>query len=158
MTNDDGLARLAKHLTTTARVPHPWQYYHDMTGYNFRLPNINAALGCAQLEQLPGFLRKKRALAARYQKAFEGIKGLRFFLEPDFAQSNYWLNTLLLDRENAEERDKILEITQRNGIATRPVWTLMHHLPMYCDCPRMDLSAAEDLQARLINIPSSAFL
>lgn len=158
LTNDDGLARLAKHLTTTARVPHPWQYYHDMTGYNFRLPNINAALGCAQLEQLPGFLRKKRALAARYQKAFEGIKGLRFFLEPDFAQSNYWLNTLLLDRENAEERDKILEITQRNGIATRPVWTLMHHLPMYCDCPRMDLSAAEDLQARLINIPSSAFL
>jgi len=158
LTNDAALADRAKHMTTTARVPHRWEISHDMTGYNYRLPNINAALGCAQLEQLPGFVRKKRALAARYQKSFEGIKGLRFFIEPEFAQSNYWLNVLLLDNENAGERDKVLDLTNSNGMMTRPAWGLMHRLPMYDDCPRMDLSIADNLERRLINIPSSAFL
>lgn len=158
LTNDESLADTAKHLTTTARVPHRWEIGHDIVGYNYRLPNLNAALGCAQMEQLPVFVQRKRALAARYQQAFQGVKGVRFFTEPDFAQSNYWLNTLLLDKENAIELDNILEMTNSNGIMTRPAWRLMHRLPMHRDCPRMDLVVAEDLEARLLNIPSSAFL
>ncbi len=158
LTNDESLADTAKHLTTTARVPHRWEIGHDIVGYNYRLPNLNAALGCAQMEQLPVFVQRKRALAARYQQAFQGVKGVRFFTEPDFAQSNHWLNTLLLDNKNAIELDNILEMTNSNGIMTRPAWRLMHSLPMYRDCPRMDLVVAEDLKARLLNIPSSAFL
>ena len=158
LTNDESLAKLAKHLTTTARLPHKWEFYHDMIGYNYRLPNINAALGCAQLEQLPEFLKKKRELALGYQKAFADIEGIRFFTEPDCSRSNYWLNVLLLDNENARERDTLLEFTNKHNIMTRPAWTLMHELPMFRGCPRMDLSIAEDLKKRLINIPSSASL
>ncbi|MBN2373847.1 DegT/DnrJ/EryC1/StrS family aminotransferase [bacterium] len=108
---NESLADQAKHLTTTAKAPHMWAFYHDQTGYNYRLPNINAAMGCAQLEQLPGFLKKKRSLANRYHKAFDGMEGARFFTEPDFARSNYWLNLLLLDDIHACERDAVLEIT-----------------------------------------------
>ena len=97
LTNDELLARKAKHLTTTAKVPHQWEYIHDQIAYNYRLPNINAAMGCAQLEQLPDFLKKKRALAERYRQAFKDIEGVSFFTEPEFARSNYWLNVLLLD-------------------------------------------------------------
>jgi perosamine synthetase len=158
LTNDDSLADTAKHLTTTARVPRGWEIDHDMIGYNYRLPNLNAALGCAQLEQLPVFVQKKRALAARYEQAFQGVEGVRFFTEPDFAQSNYWLNTLLLDKENTGKLEKILKITNSNGIMTRPAWRLMHTLPMYTSMPRMDLLSAEELGKRIINIPSSAFL
>jgi perosamine synthetase len=183
MTNDEELGKLAKHLCTTAKVPHKWNFYHDHVGYNYRLPNINAALGCAQMEQLPSFLRKKRALAERYARAFQGLRGVQFFTEPEFAQSNYWMNALLLDPLNSETADPaegfapslpsppppgsmkvqslldvILELTNRHGLATRPVWTLMHKLPMYQECPRMPLSAAESIAQRLINIPSSAFL
>lgn len=158
LTNDDELGKLAKHLTTTAKLPHKWAFIHDQIGYNYRLPNINAALGCAQIEQLPSFLEKKRALAARYREIFEGIEGVSFFTEPEFARSNYWLNVLLLDEEQAGERDALLEITHNHGIMTRPAWTLMHKLPMFQKCPRMDLSIAENLERRLINIPSSASL
>lgn len=158
VTNDESLAKLAKHLTTTAKVPHPWEFYHDMTGYNYRLPNINAALGCAQLEQLPEFLSKKRKLAEKYRQAFEGLQGIRFFVEPEFARSNYWLNAVLLDEKYASERNSILQLTNSNDIMTRPAWTLMHKLPMYDRCPRMDISVAESLVRRLINIPSSAGL
>lgn len=158
LTNDDELAARAKHLTTTAKVPHRWEFNHDMIGYNYRLPNINAALGCAQLEQLPEFLTNKRNLAQRYAAAFEKINGIRFFTEPDFANSNYWLNALLLDEEVASQRDNVLALTNDAGIMTRPSWSLMHRLPMFADSPRMELPIAEAIEKRLINIPSSAFL
>lgn len=155
LTNDADFARRAKHLSTTAKVPHAWEYQHDFAGYNYRLPNLNAAVGCAQMEQLPAFCEAKRSLAARYAKAFEGVEGIRFFTEPDFAKSNYWLNVLLLDRSDFKMRDALLEATNKNKIVTRPAWELLHRLPMYKECPRMDLSVAEDLAGRLINIPSS---
>lgn len=158
LTNDEELGALAKHLTTTAKVPHRWDFRHDMIGYNYRLPNLNAALGCAQLEELPEFLEQKRVLARRYLTAFRGVPGVRFFTEPEFARSNYWLNVLLLDEETASERGHVLALTNDGGIMTRPVWLLMHRLPMFAQCPRMDLAVAESLERRLINIPSSAFL
>jgi perosamine synthetase len=158
LTNDEELGKLVKHITTTAKIPHKWAFYHDQTGFNYRLPNINAALGCAQLEQLPSFLEQKRALAERYREAFAAIKGITFYTEPEFARSNYWLHVLLLDRSYVNQRDALLEATNASGIMTRPAWNLMHTLPMYQACPRMDLSTAERLEARLINIPSSVFL
>jgi len=158
LTNDEKVGIRARHLTTTAKVPHRWGYYHDDVGYNYRLPNINAALGCAQMEQLPEFVEKKRILAGKYKKAFDGITGIRFFTEPEFARSNYWLNVLLLDEAFAGEHENLLEKTNNKGIMTRPSWTLMHKLPMYEGCPAMDLSVAESLERRLINIPSSSFL
>lgn len=158
LTNDEALGKLAKHLTTTARLPHKWTFVHDRVGYNYRMPNINAALGCAQLEQFPGFLEGKRALVLRYAEAFRGVPGVRFFTEPPFARSVYWLNVLLLDARHAAHRDALLDKTNAAGIGTRPVWKLMHHLPVYADVPRMDLDCAEDLERRLLNIPSSPFL
>jgi len=158
LTNDASLAKLAKHMTTQAKVPHRWEFNHDMVGYNYRMPNINAALGCAQLEQLSGFIEKKRRLATRYQEAFKHVSGISFFTEPDFAHSNYWLDVLMLDKEYSGERDNLLELTNNLGIMTRPSWVLMNKLPMYQACPRMDLSVAEDLERRILNIPSSASL
>lgn len=158
LTNDEELGRLAKHLTTTAKTPHRWEFNHDMIGYNYRLPNLNAALGCAQLEQLPAFVARKRALAERYRAALAGVQGVRLFTEPDFARSNYWLNVLLLDESFAAERDTLLAATNDSGIMTRPAWTPMHRLPMFATAPRMELPVTESLAARLINIPSSAFL
>jgi perosamine synthetase len=158
LTNDEELGRLAKHITTTAKVPHRWEFNHDMVGYNYRMPNINAALGCAQLEQLPGFLVAKRDLAERYRQAFTGVSGVRFFSEPADSRSNYWLNTLLLDKDDDGQRDAILSATNDAGIMTRPAWTLMSKLTMFSGCPKMDLSVAESLERRLINIPSSSML
>lgn len=158
LTNDEELGRLAKHLTTTAKIPHRWEFNHDQIGYNYRMPNLNAALGCAQLEQLPEFIESKRLLAERYRSAFAVIEGVRFFCEPVDCRSNYWLNVLLLDEKQEGERYKLLDTTNSGGIMTRPAWTPMHRLPMFADCPRMDLSVAESLERRLINIPSSASL
>ena len=159
LTDDSELAELGKHLTTTAKVPHRWSFLHDMIGFNYRLPNINAALGCAQLEQLPGFIENKRKLAEVYRQTFSNIDGIQFFSEPEFTKSNYWLNALLLDGKLKGCRDSLLEATNKCGIVTRPAWTLMHKLKMYKDCPRMEnLSVCEDLERRLINIPSSATL
>jgi perosamine synthetase len=158
LTNDEALGSLAKHITTTAKVPHPWAFVHDRVGYNYRLPNLNAALGCAQLERLPDFLARKRALAERYAAAFEGVPGVRFFREPAHGRSNYWLNVILLDRDMAGQRDKVLESTNAAGFMTRPVWTPIHKLSMYAQSPRMDLFVSEDLEGRIINIPSSAKL
>lgn len=158
LTNDEKLGTLAKHIATTARLPHRWAFSHDQIGYNYRMPNINAALGLAQLEQLPGFLERKRALAMRYKNAFKNIRGVRFFDEPVFAKSNFWLNALILDDPQEGDRDALLRLFNDNGIKARPVWTLMHKLPMYKDCPRMEVLVAENLEARLVNIPSSAFL
>lgn len=158
LTNDEALGRRAKHLTTTAKVPHRWEFFHDETGFNYRMPNINAALGCAQLEQLPRFLEAKRALTQRYKEAFARVEGVRFVDEPAYGTSNFWLNAIVLDRELAAERNAVLAATNDTGLMTRPSWTLMHRLPMYSACPAMDLSVAEDLERRLINIPSSANL
>jgi len=158
LTNDEQLGKLAKHITTTAKVPHKWAFAHDMVGYNYRMPNLNAALGCAQLEQLDGFLCRKRALAQRYREAFAALPGVRFVAEPEFARSNYWLNALLLEGDAAQERDALLELTNDSGVMTRPAWTLMHRLPMFVSAPRMDLSVALDLEKRMINLPSSAML
>ncbi|MBU0675960.1 MAG: LegC family aminotransferase [Proteobacteria bacterium] len=158
LTNNEDLGRLAKHLTTTARVAHPWELRHDLVAYNYRMPNINAALGCAQLEQLPSFITQKRILAKRYQKALVSVSGATFFTEPKSARSNYWLNTLLLDQNFVGQRDSLLEILGSNGVQARPAWTPMHRLPMFQDCPRMDLSTSENLVSRIINIPSSAVL
>jgi perosamine synthetase len=154
LTNDPSLGALAKHLTTTAKLPHRWAFNHDMVGYNYRMPNINAALGCAQLEQLPGFLAAKRALAARYMETFREVPGVRVFPEPPHSRSNYWLNVLLLDPEVESLRDAVLEATNSAGVTTRPAWTLMHRLPMFDSAPRMDLGMAESIERRLINIPS----
>lgn len=156
--NDAGLARRAKHLTTTAKLPHPWEYRHDEVGYNYRMPNINAALGCAQLEQLPGFIEAKRRLFERYRAAFAALPEARIFAEPNGCRSNYWLQTLLLDDTAARERDGILAATNDAGFMTRPAWTLMHRLKPYETCPRMDVSVAESLERRLINLPSSPHL
>lgn len=158
LTNDEKLGNYAKHLTTTAKIPHPWEYYHDQIGYNYRMPNINAALGCAQMEQLPDFVEKKRILARRYQEAFVNSDGIKVFVEPEFAKSNYWLNALLLDKGQISYRDELLELFNENGIMARPTWTLMHKLPMFKDSPKMDVCVAESLEARLINIPSSVTL
>lgn len=155
LTNDSELARHAKHLTTTAKVPHRWEYVHDEIGYNYRLPNINAALGCAQLEQLPDYLSSKRRLFERYQAAFAEVQHASIFVEPKACQSNYWLQTLVLDKSAAEQRDAILTATNDAGLMTRPVWALMHELVPFKDCPRMDLTVAQSLSQRLINIPSS---
>ena len=148
----------AKHLTTQAKVAHRWEYIHDEVGFNYRLPNINAALGCAQLEQLDGFIADKRRLAERYAAAFADVAGARLFTEPPFARSNYWLNAILLDEADLALRDAVLAATNEAGLMTRPAWRLMHRLPMYADNPRMELPVAEALAARLINIPSSARL
>jgi aminotransferase in exopolysaccharide biosynthesis len=158
LTNDTILARRAKHLTTTAKLPHAWEYRHDEIGYNYRMPNLNAALGCAQLEQLSRLLDAKRLLFDRYETAFAGIDGVSIVKEPSRCKSNYWLQTLVLSRNQTEQRDQILQVTNAAGFMTRPVWTLMHELSMFEDCPRMDLRISSLLARMLINIPSSPHL
>jgi perosamine synthetase len=158
LTNDAELARHAKHLTTTAKLSHAWEYRHDEIGYNYRLPNLNAALGCAQLEQLPAMLAAKRRLFQRYKAAFGPVTGVKLMSEPEQCQSNYWLQTLLLDAEQADRRDPILKATNDVGFMTRPAWILMHELTPFKDYPRMDLAGAQSLSRRLINIPSSSSL
>ena len=158
LTNDSELARRAKHLTTTAKTPHRWAFIHDEAGYNYRLPNINAALGCAQIEQLPEFLDSKRRLFNAYRVAFKNIKGAHIFIEPNDCQSNYWLQTILLDELRADQRNTILEATNDAGLMTRPVWTLLHRLVPYRNCPSMALPDAESLERRLINLPSNVCL
>lgn len=158
LTNDSDLARQAKHVTTTAKLPHPWRFFHDQIGYNYRMPNINAALGLAQLKQLPHFVALKRELAQRYITAFEKEQKLTIFREPPATRSNYWLNTLLLDSSLANMRDRLLEYGHQSGIGLRPAWELLPTLPMYQRCPSMDLTNASRITARLINLPSSVTL
>ena len=142
-----------KHITTTAKVPHPYEFYHDEPGFNYRLPNLNAALGCAQMESLPMFVQQKRALATRYQSYFTDSQ-YQFVVEPEYAQSNYWLNALICTDKS--EREKLILETNRQGVMTRPVWQLMHRLPMFTSALRGDLSTSEWLEQRLVNIPSSS--
>jgi len=155
LTNDADLARRAKHLTTTAKLPHRWVYEHDEVGFNYRMPNLNAALGCAQLEQLPGFIASKRRLYERYRQEFMPVAGVRLLAEPLHCRSNYWLQTLVLDESWADERDDVLQATNDAGFMTRPAWSLMHTLAPYRGCPRAPLEVAESLARRLINVPST---
>jgi len=142
----------AKHITTTAKQPHPYEYVHDEIGYNYRLPNLNAALGCAQLEQLEAFIANKRTLAARYADHFSG-SDFQFVTEPTDCRSNYWLNAVICD--SREQRDTLLKATNEKGVMTRPIWALMNHLPIYAHCRKGDLTQAEWLEARVVNLPSS---
>lgn len=158
LTDDDALADLAKHLTTTAKLPHAWEFEHDQVGWNYRLPNINAALGAAQLEVLPQLLSAKRELALRYQGCFENVSGVSFLAEPEDSHSNYWLNCILLDAVDRSARDQILSTLNEAGYQCRPIWKPMHQLPMYHDFPRGRLANTESLYDRAINIPSSADL
>ncbi len=155
VTNDVALAKQAKHVTTTAKKPHLWAYEHDEVGYNFRMPNLNAALGLAQIEQLSGFLKAKRALFRKYRNVFADLQVGAILEEPVGSSSNYWLQTLLLDRSNASQRDAILAKAHEKGIGMRPLWRLIHSLPMYSKSPRAPLENAEGLELRVINLPSS---
>ncbi len=148
----DLLGARAKHLTTTAKQPHPYEYVHDEVGYNYRLPNLNAALGCAQLEQLEAFIDAKRELAARYADHLKG-SDLQFVTEPADCRSNYWLNAAVC--ASREQRDALLKATNDRQVMTRPIWALMNHLPIYAHCRKGDLVNAEWLEARVVNLPSS---
>lgn len=152
ITSDEQLAKRAKHLTTQAKMPHRWAFMHDEVGYNYRMPNLNAALACAQLEQLHGFVENKRELAAIYKEKLT-IGGITFCSELPDAKANYWLNALLLN--NKDEREEFLAFTNDNGVMTRPPWELMHKLPMFKDAPCGTLENSEWLADRLVNIPSS---
>lgn len=155
VTDDEALAKRAKHITTTAKIPHKWEYVHDEIGYNYRLPNLNAALLCAQLEHLPHFLTDKRELAAEYKSFFES-QNFRFFHEPKESRSNYWLNAVLMD--DLKQRDAFLEYTNSHGVMTRPIWALMNKLEMFKSCQHDKLENALFLEERVINIPSSVRL
>ncbi len=155
ITNDKALAKKAKHITTTAKVPHKWEYSHDMVGYNYRMPNINAALLVAQLERLENFLVSKREVAMKYKYFFKN-KPYGFVEEPVNSCSNYWLNSIILI--DKEERDLFLRETNSKGITTRPMWTLMNKLSMFQGSQCGELSNAEWLEERVANIPSSMLI
>jgi perosamine synthetase len=155
VTNNDELGKLAKHLTTQAKVPHRWEYVHDHIGYNYRCPNLNAALACAQLEQLDTFLDNKRITANKYKKFFNNTS-IEFIEEPSDSKSNYWLNAILLPSH--EERNAFLTETNDSGIMTRPIWALMHRLEMFKNCMHDGLLNSLDIENRLVNIPSSVRL
>lgn len=154
-TDDPLLGARARHLSTTARVPAGWRFEHDEIGHNYRLPNLNAALGCAQMAQLPRFVEEKRVLADRYRAAFAAVPGLRFAQEPADTRSNYWLNAIVLERPDAARRDALLQALNDAGFMSRPIWTPMHALPMYRSAPRAALPVTEALAAQIINLPSS---
>ena len=149
---DEATGQRAKHLTTTAKIPHLYEFIHDEVGYNYRLPNLNAALGCAQLEQLPSFLASKRALAARYIEFFKG-SDLQPIIEPVDCSSNYWLNGVIC--KDGSQRDALLKSTNDKGVMTRPIWALMTRLPIYANAICGPLDNAEWLEARVVNLPSS---
>jgi len=158
VTDDPDLAARARHLSQTAKQPHPWQAVHDEVGFNYRLPNLNAALGCAQLEYLDELLAAKRDLARRYAEALTDLPGVALLGVGREQTSNAWLNTVLLDEPPAEGLAPWLERLHEAGILARPIWTPMHHLPMYDDCPRGPLPTTQSLAQRLISLPSSPTL
>ena len=148
---DAKLGERAKHLTTQAKLPHRWEFRHDAIGYNYRMPNINAALGCAQMENIEKILENKRRTAMAYKEFFAG-SGIKFFDEPEGCRSNFWLNAVLLPDRAAQQ--KFLEETNGAGVQTRPIWELMNRLEMFRSCPHGDLWTAEMLADRVVNIPS----
>ncbi len=152
ITDNESIARFSKYLSTTAKRNHPYEYYHDAVGFNYRMPNINAALGLAQLSKLERFIEIKRKLATIYEEFFETLEGVEFIKEPPKGRSNYWLNAVRFSSE--EERTRFLEFSNKRGVQTRAVWTLMYKLPMYRDCFRIETPNAEDLETKIVNIPS----
>lgn len=154
--NDEELGAYAKHLTTQAKIPHRWEFRHDHIGYNYRMPNINAALGCAQLEHIEEYVEDKRATAASYRDYFSRMDGIEFFVEPENTRSNYWLNAVLLP--NREEQQAFLQYTNDNGVMTRPIWELMNRLPMFENCETDHLTNTRMFADRVVNIPSSVKL
>jgi perosamine synthetase len=152
VTNSEKLGKLAKHLTTQAKVPHRWEFNHDQVGYNYRMPNLNAALACAQMEMVDHFIAIKRDLAEQYKLLFDKL-GMEFMREPPNTYSNYWLNNVLFN--DRKERDAFLEYSNDRKISTRPVWTLMNKLPMFSHCVSGDLSNARELEDRIVSLPSS---
>ena len=155
LTNKEEDATKAKHMSTTARLKHNWDFKHDEIGFNYRMPNLNAALGCAQMEKLPEKLRAKKRLFHIYTEAFSGIEGVNIFAEPQGSDSNYWLQTLMLSEDNLELRDEILEVTNAQKIMTRPIWTPLNELRPYITSPSMNLDVVKSLEKRLISLPSS---
>lgn len=141
-----------KHVTTTAKVPHPYEFFHDEPGFNYRMPNLNAALGCAQMEVIEQYLVQKRELASQYQNFFSG-SGIQFVVEPGYAHSNYWLNAIICP--DLASREAILRETNAAGVMTRPIWKLMHRLPMFEGALQGDLSQSEFIEAHLVNLPST---
>jgi perosamine synthetase len=152
VTDDATLAKRGKHITTTAKLPHAYEFSHDEVGYNYRLPNLNAAMACAQIEQLEGFIARKRWLAETYARFFAAIH-VQFVQEPSGARSNYWLNAVVLP--DLEARDEFLRVTNAAGVMTRPIWRLMSTLPMYAQCETDGLENSRWLEERVVNIPSS---
>lgn len=152
ITNDPALAKRARHITTTAKIPHAFKFEHDEIGYNYRMPNLNAALGCAQIEQLEYFLRKKSELAELWGHLYKRL-GIEFKQSIVDCRANHWLNAIIL--ENSDERDYFLKLTNENGLMCRPIWALMSKLAMYCDCESDGLENSKWLQDRVVNIPSS---
>lgn len=155
ITNNEKLAKRAKHLTTTAKQPHKWEFFHDEVGYNYRLPNLNAALACAQMESLPAFVENKRQTAGEYKNFFASTN-IRFIEEPKNTQSNYWLNAIMFN--DRKERDEFLEFSNSNGVMTRPIWKLMTELPAFALAMRTDLKNAERYVDTIVNLPSSVRL
>ncbi|MDG1174613.1 MAG: LegC family aminotransferase [Flavobacteriales bacterium] len=153
ITDDEELAKRAKYLSTQAKIPHKWEYKHDAIGYNYRMPNLNAALACAQLEQLDFYIKNKRELNDNYAQFLVGNGDVKLVQEVKNAKSNYWLNAVIL--KDKSERDNFLEELNNKGVMTRPIWALMNHLEMFKDCPKSDLSNSEWLEDRVVNIPSS---
>jgi len=154
--NDEELAKLAKHLTTQAKMPHRWEFKHDHIGYNYRMPNINAALGCAQLENLDRYIANKRETAEKYKEFFKNIPDITFFTEPEHCRSNYWLNVVIL--KDKQSQLEFLEYTNDHGVMTRPVWELMNRLPMFDHCEKDGLKNTHWFADRVVNIPSSVRL
>jgi aminotransferase in exopolysaccharide biosynthesis len=152
ISDDDAFAERARHISTTAKMKHPWEFFHDEVGYNLRLPNVNAAIGCAQMEYFESTLANKRETASRYARFFAS-EGIGFLSEPADSRSNYWLNAIIL--KDRDEREDFLKKSNGAGIQTRPVWTLMTKLPPYRECMRSEVSNAEWLEDRIVNIPSS---
>lgn len=156
VTDDEKLAKRAKHLTTTAKIPHPYEYVHDEVGFNYRMPNLNAALLVAQLEKLDYFLQSKRELASIYEEFFKNIEDIDFIKEPENSTSNYWLQAVIV--KDVVNRDEFLDFTNKNGVMTRPIWKLMNELEMFKDCQSTDLKNSKYLEERVVNIPSSVRL
>lgn len=156
VTNDEALADYAKHLTTTAKIPHRWEYVHDEIGYNYRMPNINAALGCAQLEKIKVFLRKKKVLTEKYEQLICNLEGVQLFKQPLNSESNYWLQTLIL--EDSLNRNKVLSFLNDNGVMSRPIWQPLHELKMYKNNPMMEMNTTMQLKQKIVNIPSTPIL
>ncbi len=156
VTDDENLAKKAKYLTTTAKIPHKWEYVHDEIGYNYRMPNLNASLLVAQLEQLDGFIKSKRDLASKYTEFFKDDENIDFVKEPKDSKSNYWLQAVIV--KDVAKRDNVLEYTNKHGIMTRPIWKLMNELDMFKDCQCECLKNAKYLEQRVINISSSVIV